>query len=520
MAEVPWNEGRPDHALVLHLQEQVADALTRQRQQRAARGEPELNAQDQRQLSLSLTRKAIQQHAAEEISAGRAPGDAEHDAALMAAVDAAIWGAGQLQSLLDDPLVENIDINGDQTFVTYADARGTRQVGPIAASDDELIAAVRTLGSHAGVNARPFDLANPELDLRLPDGSRLSALMGATERPLVSIRRNRYPQIFLDEPPAGSGITRGASTLTNLGTLTPQAAAFLKAAVQSRANIIVAGATDAGKTTLLRALIHCIPASERLVTVERALELEIGRYRHLHPNVAELEEVLPAADGSGGLGIGALVRRTRRMNPSRVIVGEVMGPEVVDMLSAMSQGNDGSLSTIHARSAIDVFDRLAVYAAQHGGLPVNVTHQLVGGAVDFVVFIRKVGRQRRVTEIVEVTGTNDGHVTRSRLFDAAPDGTAVRDPEVPIMRASSLATVGYDDVQWNTANAGPRAGWQQIVPRLDTMPTAMPFPPAGRSSYPGATYESDEHLSSYDSSSRTNGFNHWTDRVDGTGRHS
>lgn len=452
--------GVPDQALVVRLQEQVADALTRERQQRAASGRGELAAADQRQLSLALTRRAVQDHAAGLIQAGRIPPDADEDAALIAAVDAAIWGAGQLQALLDDPLVENIDINGhDQPFVTYADHRGTVRAPAVAASDDDLIAAVRTLGSHAGITARPFDPANPELDLRLPDGSRLSALMSASHRPLVSIRRNRFPVIHLDDNHRRHASSK-AQTLTGLGTLSQQAAAFLRAAVLARTNIIVAGATNAGKTTLLRALIHCIPPEERLVTVERALELGIGRHPDLHPNVAELEEVLPAADGSGGIGIGALVRRTRRMNPSRVIVGEVMGPEVVDMLSAMSQGNDGSLSTIHARSGLDVFDRLAVYAAQHGGLPIDVTHHLVGGAVDVVVFIRKIGARRTVSEIVEVTGASDGRVTRSTLFLPDPTGQAVRDPEVPVMRAERLAAAGYDDTAW-PAQLEP---WRQITP--------------------------------------------------------
>ena len=226
-------------------------------------------------------------------------------------------------------------------WVTYADDRGKVRGQPIAATDEDLIGIVQNLAAYAGINARPFTRANPELDLRLPDGSRLSAVMSASERPIVSIRRNRYPQMFLP-------------TLVELGTLDDQLACFLHAAVRARMNIVVAGATDAGKTTLLRALINCIPAGERLITVERALELGLRRHPELHRDVVELEEVLPDAEGNGGLTIRELVRRTRRHNPSRVIVGEVLGPEVVEMLSAMSQGNDGSLSTMHARSAHDV----------------------------------------------------------------------------------------------------------------------------------------------------------------------
>jgi Flp pilus assembly CpaF family ATPase len=263
--------------------------------------------------------------------------------------------------------------------------------------------------------------------------------MSATERPILSIRRNRFPQMFLP-------------TLVELGSITDQVAAFLQAAVLSRANIVVAGATDAGKTTLLRALINVIPPGERLILVERALELGLRRHPDLHPDVVEMEEVLPDPDGRGGLSIGGLVRRTRRHNPDRVIVGEVLGPEVVEMLSAMSQGNDGSLSTIHARSAHDVFQRLATYGAQQEGLPFEVTHALIAGALDFVVFLEKnhlLGGRRCVATILEVAGAPDGRVSATEIFARSPvDGRAVRVDDRPIIRGDSLRRAGYDDHSW------------------------------------------------------------------------
>src|SRR5262249_41114808 len=160
--------------------------------------------------------------------------------------------------------------------------------------------------------------------------------------PSVSIRRNRYPQMFLRRDLAEAATPAGKEVqpdLLSLGTVTPELADFLYMAVRARCNLVVGGATDAGKTTLLRALVNCIDRRERLVTVERALELGIDRHPELHDNVVALEEVLPDGEGKGGVNIAALVRRTRRMNPSRVIVGEVLGPEVVEMLSAMAQGN-------------------------------------------------------------------------------------------------------------------------------------------------------------------------------------
>jgi pilus assembly protein CpaF len=466
----------PDYRLVRALQGQVADRMTAAKQARDLRGQSPLAAADERQLALSFAREAVTRHRQTQIADGHELPDAADDIRLVEAIDAAMFGAGALQELLDDPDVENIDINGcDEVWVTYADGRGKVRERPVAATDEDLVDVIRTLGSYAGINARPFTPATPELDLRLPDGSRLSAVMVASERPAVSIRRNRFPHVFLDAVPAGLAARRRANghvvhreaasqgarpggrptTLLELGSVDEQLAAFLRAAVLARCNLMVAGATDAGKTTLLRALINCIPPHERLVTVERALELGLRRHPDLHPDVVELEEVLPSADGGGGVSIGQLVRRTRRHNPSRVIVGEVLGPEVVEMLSAMSQGNDGSLSTIHSRDAADVFHRLATYAAQHEGLSFDVSHSLIGSTIDFVVFIRKNPRRdglRSVMEVLEVTGSADGRVTPSRIFTEGPDGRAVRDPEVAIMRCRALAEAGYDDT---TAVTGP-----------------------------------------------------------------
>ena len=428
-----------DYELVRSLRERVADRMTRTKQGREQRGEPELPAADEQQLAVSLITEEVQRHLAELLATGReVPPDPGYDLRLIMAVDAAMYRAGELQDLLDDPDVENIDINGsDEVFITYAD-RGKVRGAPIAGSDDELIAITQNLASYAGLNARPFTRANPELDLRLPDGSRLSAVMAASERPIVSIRRNRYPQMFL-------------ATLVGLGTVDDQLACFLHAAVRSRMNIVVAGATDAGKTTLLRALINCIPPDERLITVERALELGLRRHPELHADVVELEEVLPDADGQGGLSIRDLVRRTRRHNPSRVIVGEVLGPEVVEMLSAMSQGNNGSLSTLHARSGADVFAKLGQYAGQYEQVAFDVAQGLIAGAVDFVVFVAKnrlANGRRCVTQVLEVAGAPDGRVASSTIFARSPgDGRAVRVDEVPISRdrLEELADAGYDD---------------------------------------------------------------------------
>ena len=488
-----------DYALVRSLQRRVADRLTADRQKRLAAGLIELTSADERQLALAMIREEVATHVREQMHQGLQPPPPDLDEQLVLAVESAIFGAGALQYLLDDPGVENIDINGcDEVWVTYADQRGRVRADPVAATDEDLIDAVRALGAYAGPNARPFTPASPELDLRLPDGSRLSALMSASERPLVCIRRSRFEEVFLSRVPIEARPARARRaqapqapsaadpmTLTQLGTIDEQLAAFLQAAVLARCNIIVAGATDAGKTTLLRALVNAVPPHERLVTVERALELGLRRQPHLHPDVAELEEVLPAPDGSGGVSIGALVRRSRRLNPSRVIVGEVLGPEVVEMLSAMSQGNDGSLSTIHSRDGVDVFSRLALYAAQYEHLDFPVTHALVGSCVDLVVFVRKnplMQGRRAVMEVLEVTGSADGAVIRSRIFAAGPDGRAIRERDVPIARGDLLAAHGYDDdwtPAWNEAWSGAgNEAW-------------APAPPSRHLYQPEDTYQPD-----------------------------
>jgi Flp pilus assembly CpaF family ATPase len=306
---------------------------------------------------------------------------------------------------------------------------------PVAESDEELIELIQVLAAYSGLSSRPFDTANPQLDLRLPDGSRLSAVMDVTLRPSISIRRARLGKVFLAD-------------LVGNSTLSTEVATFLAAATAARKNIMIAGATNAGKTTLLRAVANQISAEERLITVERALELGLDHFPELHPNVVAFEERLPNMEGQGAITMAELVRRSLRMNPSRVIVGEVLGDEIVTMLNAMSQGNDGSLSTIHANSSLEVFNRIATYAIQsQERLPVDATHMLIGGAIDFVVFVQKRneyaqgGRLRRfVSSIREVTGV-DGRVLSSEVFAPGPDGRAV--PHAPASCLSDLAEFGY-----------------------------------------------------------------------------
>jgi len=423
-----------DHALVRRLRTEVAEQIAGQRRDDAVLGLA-MSPEDERQYARSLIARALASHARLELESGRVPPTAEEEEDLAAAVHAALYGVGRLQPLLDDPMVENVDINGcDRVFVGYADGREL-MLDPVAETDEELVELVQTLAAYSGLSSRPFDTANPQLDLRLPDGSRLSAVMEVTKRPVVSIRRARLPKVFL-------------SDLVGNGTLDQGLAAFMRAAVVARKNIMIAGSTNAGKTTMLRALANEIPPHERLITVERALELGLDEFPDLHPNVVAFEERLPNSEGQGRISMAELVRRSLRMNPSRVIVGEVLGDEIVTMLNAMSQGNDGSLSTIHANSSSEVFNRIATYALQAAEhLPIEASHMLIAGAINYVIFVerrndyRSGGQLRRfVSSVREVNGV-DGRVTSSEIWAPGPDGRA--GPAAPIQAIDDLEAAGY-----------------------------------------------------------------------------
>ncbi|MBN9618979.1 MAG: CpaF family protein [Actinobacteria bacterium] len=432
-----------DPALVRRLRAQVAARLNQQRRGDEVAGRAPMTSEDERQYARSLIVQVLEDHARTEISEGRTPPAPDDEEAAAAAIHAALFGVGRLQPLLDDPDVENVDINGcDRVFVGYADGREELH-DPVAETDEELVELIQVLAANVGLTSRPFDSANPQLDLRLPDGSRLSAVMGVCVRPAVSVRRSRLGKVSLDD-------------LLATGTMTPEVLSFLRAAVRARKNVMIAGATNSGKTTMLRALANEIPPGERLITVERAMELGLDTFEDLHPNAVAFEERLPNSEGLGGVGMSELVRRSLRMNPSRVIVGEVLGDEIVTMLNAMSQGNDGSLSTIHANSAIEVFNRIATYALQaEENLPVEATHMLIAGSINFVVFMRKRNRyesggglERTVESIREVTGV-DGRVLSSEVFAAGPDGHARA--HAPITCIDELAYHGYDP--------GPQGRW-------------------------------------------------------------
>ena len=354
--------------LLARVRSEVADDL-------ATSGTRGMRLADRREFARQVTLSRLQAVATERLAAGEQTLDLHDERRLAQEILDALFGLGRLQGLIDDQSIENIDVNGcDRVWVTYAD--GTKEtVAPVAETDDELIEMVRSAAARLGLTERRFDNSCPELDLRLPDGSRLSALMSVTSRPAVSVRRHRYMALDL-------------SDLVGMGTLDDEVASLLSAAVRARKNIVVAGAMNSGKTTLVRALASEIPARERVVTIEQAFELGLDTIPGRHPDLVALEARAANAEGEGEITMSRLVRRALRMNADRVIVGEVLGDEVLPMLNAMSQGRSGSMCTIHADSSDGVFRRLASYAVQAPErLPLEATNILIAGAVHFVVYV-------------------------------------------------------------------------------------------------------------------------------------
>ena len=428
-----------DQELVRRFRQEVADALASKRSSDEVMGRPTLSPDDQRQFGQKLLGESLDRFARERISQGVAVLDAAEEDELADQVIALLFGLGRLQPLIDDPEIENININGcDRVFIKYAD--GTKRLGePVADSDAELVELIRVIGSRMGLAERRFDQANPQLDLQLPDGSRLSAVMSVAARPALSIRRHRFVSVTLDD-------------LVRLDTIDEQLRSFLAAAVKARKNIVVAGGTNAGKTTMLRALASEIPPQERLVTIENSLELGLDADPKAHPDVVALEAREANTEGEGAITMAQLVRRGLRMDPSRVIVGEVLGEEVLSMLEAMSQGNDGSMCTIHANSSESVFRRITTYAIKSAErLPVDATNLLISGALDFVVFIAQRdetmigGRHLRfVSSVREVLDADGQMVVSNEVFQTGPDGRAV--PGAPIRCQEELARHGYGRV--------------------------------------------------------------------------
>ena len=317
---------------------------------------------------------------------------------LVLEVEHETFGLGPLEPLMQDPAVSDILVNGSKEV--YVERRGKLEPTRVIFRDDaHLMQVIERIVSAVG---RRVDESSPMVDARLPDGSRVNAVIPplALDGPVLSIRR------FAADP-------YRMTDLVEFGTLTSGLAEILRAAVQARLNILVSGGTGAGKTTMLNVLSNAIPTTERIVTIEDSAELQLQQ-----EHVVRLETRPPNIEGQGAVTQRDLVRNALRMRPDRIVVGEVRGPEVLDMLQAMNTGHDGSLSTVHSNSTRDALSRLETMVLMSGiSLPVRAMRDYIASALDLMVHVARLSDgTRKVTRVTEVVGMEEDVVTTQDIF--------------------------------------------------------------------------------------------------------
>jgi len=316
-----------------------------------------------------------------------------------------IMGLGPLEPLLADPTISEIMVNGHQNV--YIERRGRIELTDIRFSDDaHLMKIIDKIVSRVG---RRIDESVPLADARLPDGSRVNAIIPplALDGPSLTIRR--FAVIPLQMP-----------DLLEKNTLTPAMAELLSALVKVKCNIIISGGTGSGKTTLLNILSGYIPQSERIVTIEDTAELQLQQ-----DHVVRLETRPPNIEGKGEITMRALVKNSLRMRPDRIVLGEVRSSEVIDMLQAMNTGHDGSLTTIHANTPRDAMARLENLVGLGGiNLPSKALRQLIASSVQFIIQISRLSDgTRKVTSIQEIIGMESDIINTQEIYNFKRTGT-------------------------------------------------------------------------------------------------
>lgn len=328
----------------------------------------------------------------------------EHRDRLVAEVMDETFGLGPLEPLMADPTVSDILVNGPKTV--YVERRGRLERTRVSFLDDRHL--MQIVQRIAGQTGRRVDETSPMVDARLPDGSRLNAIIPplALDGALVSIRRFGATPIGIED-------------LIEKESITAEMIEFLAACVQARINILISGGTGSGKTTLLNCLSSFIPAEERVATIEDAAELQLQQ-----PHVVRMEGRAPNLEGEGEVTARDLVKNALRMRPDRIIIGECRGKEAFDMLQAMNTGHEGSMTTIHANTTRDALSRLEMMVGMAGfDVPVWVIRKQVASAIHIVVQIsRLTGGVRKIVKISEITGMEGEVLSMQDIFEFQQTG--------------------------------------------------------------------------------------------------
>ncbi len=309
-----------------------------------------------------------------------------------------LLGFGPLQPLLDDDDISEVMVNGPKKV--YIERKGKLVKTDVTFDNDDQV--LRVIDRIILPLGRRVDSDSPTVDARLPDGSRVNAVIHpvSIDGPSITIRKFQKGKLSIEQ-------------LIDFGSITRAMADFISACVISRFNIIISGGTGSGKTTLLNVLSSFIPEDERIVTIEDAAELRLQQ-----DHIVRLETKAPNLEGRNAVTIRDLVRNSLRMRPDRIIVGEVRGGEALDMLQAMNTGHDGSMTTLHANSPRDAISRLETMCLMSGmDLPLKVIREQIASAIDLIVQQSRVkGGARKVTSITEVSGMEGEMVVMTEIF--------------------------------------------------------------------------------------------------------
>ncbi|MGH8945544.1 MAG: CpaF family protein [Acidimicrobiia bacterium] len=362
----------------------------------------------------SLTEEQLRAFVLEELGqvmeVDRAPLSPGERQTMIGEISNDVLGYGPVERFLADSNVTEVMINSDESIYVERDGK-LYQTEARFVSEDHLRRVIERIVSQVG---RRIDESSPMVDARLPDGSRVNAVIPplAVDGPVLTIRKFSKDPYKVDD-------------LIAFGTMTPEMAQLLRACVEGRLNVLISGGTGTGKTTLLNVLSSFIPTDERIVTIEDAVELQLHQ-----SHVVRLESRPPNIEGKGQITIRDLVRNSLRMRPDRIVVGEVRGSEALDMLQAMNTGHDGSLSTVHSNAPRDALARLETMVLMAGmDLPVRAIREQIASALDLIVHLTRLrDGTRRITHVTEVEGMEAEIITLQDVFlfdfsaGVGPDG--------------------------------------------------------------------------------------------------